>query len=687
MKAIWAKGLSERLNTTVAFTLDLKKDSDFTLKTAVASCYKIYLDGKFFAFGPQRAAHGFARLMQYSSRARHITVEVYSPYINSFCWIKQKPFFACELIADEKSYSAEDFECYFLNDRLQKVQRYSFQRCFVENYRIKKDRTDLYLGKGGYEKYDIEQAVLPKILPAYVDEPKYNLHYPKSQIDTGYVEIDQTVPVWREYMIHELVGKNVEGYTPEEWEQSAPDEAVKFIYKSSNDVSGKNLVYKTIDFGRGITGFTELKVKAENAGCLYLIFDEVLWKEEGKGDKFVTFKRQGWTNIHKWNIENSGEFNLSSFEPYTARYAVLVSTAGITVDMCIRDYENPNGDGYTLISADDRVNKIIQAAKATLVQNSVDILFDCPSRERAGWLCDSYFSSEAEFLTTGCNQAEKTFLENYALSDCTGFPEGMVPMCYPSDNYDTYLPNWGLFYLIELEKYAKRYGKSDPIVTLSKDKIRGLVKYFEKFENEIGLLENLEGWIFVEWSRAVEKERLCGVHIPTNISYTRALKAAAYLLDESSLYDKAIKIADSIKQYAFDGEFFVDNLVRDEQGKLKQSGLLSEVCQYYAFWFDCISKEEYSKLYNELMCNLGVQRKEGYREDVAEANVFCGLYMRVDLLMRDGKKKEVLDECIRLFLPMAERTGTLWELNSPGASCNHGFASYALVWLKFALEN
>ena len=47
MKAIWAKGLSERLNTTVAFTLDLKKDSDFTLKTAVASCYKIYLKAMF----------------------------------------------------------------------------------------------------------------------------------------------------------------------------------------------------------------------------------------------------------------------------------------------------------------------------------------------------------------------------------------------------------------------------------------------------------------------------------------------------------------------------------------------------------------------------------------------------------------------------------------------------------------
>ena len=31
---------------------------------------------------------------------------------------------------------------------------------------------------------------------------------------------------------------------------------------------------------------------------------------------------------------------------------------------------------------------------------------------------------------------------------------------------------------------------------------------------------------------------------------------------------------------------------------------------------------------------------------------------------------------------MAQRTGTLWENNEPTASCCHGFASVAAVWLK-----
>lgn len=47
--------------------------------------------------------------------------------------------------------------------------------------------------------------------------------------------------------------------------------------------------------------------------------------------------------------------------------------------------------------------------------------------------------------------------------------------------------------------------------------------------------------------------------------------------------------------------------------------------------------------------------------------------------------RRLTDECVKYFYKMAERTGTLWEHNSPHASCIHGFASYAAIWLVFAL--
>jgi alpha-L-rhamnosidase len=51
--------------------------------------------------------------------------------------------------------------------------------------------------------------------------------------------------------------------------------------------------------------------------------------------------------------------------------------------------------------------------------------------------------------------------------------------------------------------------------------------------------------------------------------------------------------------------------------------------------------------------------------------------LRFELLSRDGRNQQILDEAIGYWLYMAERTGTLWEHDAPQASCNHGFASHA----------
>ena len=92
-------------------------------------------------------------------------------------------------------------------------------------------------------------------------------------------------------------------------------------------------------------------------------------------------------------------------------------------------YENPDAAEFRYDYGDDALNRITEAAVNTFAQNAVDVLTDCPSRERAGWLCDSYFSSRAEALFTGNNLVEKSFLENYALAPQSPYlPEGMIPM-------------------------------------------------------------------------------------------------------------------------------------------------------------------------------------------------------------------------------------------------------------------
>lgn len=682
MQAVWGKGLSNEKNITLAFALSLSECKSFNMSLASASCYKIYLDGKFVAFGPQRASHGYARVAKYSLKAKNIVIEVHSPLVRSFCWICQSHFFACEL-SDEQgiNYSAKDFTCYRLTDRVQKVQRYSYQRGFAEIYHISQDRSALYNGDAMFFKIECENVNLPKLLPSYVDEPKYERFLPVKTIERGSVKIDENASVWRD-RAHLKVGNNFDGYMIDEWSESATDEASKFIFIPNGE---GELVYQTHDLGRAITGFAELTVTTKKPATLYFIFDELLWKEAGKGDNYVAFYRNTCSSVHKWTFERAGTYHISTFEPYTVRYACIVSTKDTLIEFSQCAYENPNAESFPLFSNEEKLKKIESAARATFAQNAVDILVDCPSRERAGWLCDAYFSSEAEFLLTGKNQAEKTFLENYALSDCSNLPDGMIAMCYPSDIYDEFIPNWAMWYILELEKYANRYGKDD-IVQLSKAKVDGLLKYFASKENEFGVLEDLDGWVFVEWSTANDSDHVKGVNIPSNICYFSMLKSVARLYGYDELFTKAKRIQNFIKERAYNGKFFVDNLIRNKNGDLVQTEFLTEVCQYYAFWFDCVTKEDYPELYGELIENLGTNRKDGYLPEIGEPNVIIGLYMRLDLLMRDGKREEVKRELERLFYPMAQRTGTLWENNNISASCNHGFASYAIKWLKYVAD-
>jgi alpha-L-rhamnosidase len=67
------------------------------------------------------------------------------------------------------------------------------------------------------------------------------------------------------------------------------------------------------------------------------------------------------------------------------------------------------------------LKQIFEAARQTYRQNAVDIFMDCPSRERAGWLCDSFWSARTGHLLSGHQKIETAFLENYALPQSFAF--------------------------------------------------------------------------------------------------------------------------------------------------------------------------------------------------------------------------------------------------------------------------
>jgi len=228
---------------------------------------------------------------------------------------------------------------------------------------------------------------------------------------------------------------------------------------------------------------------------------------------------------------------------------------------------------------------------------------------------------------------------------------------------------------LQLEEYLERSGDSSMVEALE-PRVNCLLTYFEAFENQDGLLEGLESWVFIEWSKA--NEFVQDVNFPSNMLYAAALEAAGRMYENQSLEQKADHLREVIRKQSFDGQFFVDNAVREDHG-LEATRNRTEVAQYFAFFFDIASPETHPTLFRILRDQFGPDRVEtGVYAEVHPANAFVGNVIRMELLSRWGLTQQILDESVAYFLYMAQQTGTLWENITTVASCNHGFASHVV---------
>jgi alpha-L-rhamnosidase len=606
---------------------------------------------------------------------------------NSYYLLDDPSFLQAEVLNRGKVLAATGnadapFEAHILSERLQKVQRYSFQRPASEVYDIAPGY-DAWRSDPAAKAEPVACAVQPvkSLLPRRVSMPRFDLRQPLMQLGTGSIETGVTVEKpWKDRSLTG-VGPKLAGYPEAELARipslelqtlrSVPGKAEAVAYDSASSVGLAGNSYAILDFGTNLTGFPGAKIMVRKPTRLYFTFDEIL------SDNDVDFKRMGCVNIVDLKLPE-GVYNFEAIEPYTMRYMKLINLEGdCTVEaISLREYVNPDAQEAQFVCSDPRMNKIFEAARETFRQNAVDVFTDCPSRERAGWLCDSFFTARTAYDLCGNTKMEHNFVENFLLPDrFAHLPEGMLPMCYPADHPDgIYIPNWAMWFVVQLQEYAQRSGDRATVDAL-KPRVLALLDFFSKYKNEDGLLEKLDSWVFVEWSKA--NGYVQDVNYPSNMLYAGALEAAGRLYNMPDLLQQAQTVRDTIRKQSFDGHFFVDNALRKD-GKLQVTTNRSEVCQYFAFFFDVATPESQPELWKALCEQFGPKRGETKAfPEVDPANAFVGNMLRFEILSRYGKSNQILDETIGYLLYMADRTGTLWENVDTSASCNHGFASHA----------
>ena len=698
---VWAEGREREMNLWLSFRAVVPACESATLRVTGSSAYNVKTDGEFLAFGPARAAHGFYRVdeLPLPAGARVLTIDVAGYNANSFYHLDQPSFLCAELICDGKVVAVTGktgFCCREMTEHEPKMFRFTFQRTFCEVMNLSPSlgawENDVTLAEGAFsfvpltkteDKTFIARGCALNVYPRIPAEKVLSR-------ETFRVE-DRSKDFLYPYWIRSISP----GSKHFEKDEITTDVflAARNLTLTSTEADGGDADAislagghaATVTFGREYTGKIAFDVACEEDTELLCVFDEFLGP-----NNLINFRRIAGS-VLIWRLAK-GTHRVSTFEPYSLSVLRLYALSGKAT---IRDlrmlYFGADKPSRRYVGSDAALAKIFDAAVETYRQNTFTLYMDCPSRERAGWLCDSFFTSRVEKTLTGGSEIERNFLENFFLPDrFENLPEGMFPMCYPADHATgNFIPNWAMFLVIELGEYLDRTGDR-AFIDSAKPRIDALLAYFRARENADGLLEKLEKWVFVEWSKCNELTQ--DISFPTNMLYAKMLRTVASLYGDREAEQKAERLRVLINERAMTASgFYCDNAVYDTSGTAVLSSKCTETCQYYAFFCGIATPVSHPVLWKRLVEDFGPERVEEGKwpdlradakwQEIYPANAFIGNYLRLELLYRYGEHERLIDNIRGYFLKMAEMTGTLWENDLPSASCNHGFASHVLYWM------
>lgn len=689
-KPIWIKNTENEMNIHAVFRTVVKVNDNACLYVAGTTFYRIYINGEFIGAGPARTAKGYLRedVFRLKHGENEIIIEAVGYNCCSLSTVCQTSYIMAE-VTDRNgliAYSGRDFEGFLPGCKIQKTERYSVQRHFTEiwDYRGKSSLTD---GKHKREIVCINEK--PKVIDRVAPYPLYeDIKLAKSFL-LGNFAFDETLPYKEKRYSWKDVPKSWGRF---EWEEVP--HPYTWIQRQRQTVTSVNIKlpitlnggeFAVFDFERIEAGFLKAFLDSLQESDIILAFNECF-----EGEMFEVPQNMNVHNVIEYYLPKGENFKLQSFEPYTCRFLMIAVRKG---SIClngvgIKTYMFNTSDIKTLNSDNEALNDIYKAGIRTFAHNSVDLYYDCPSRERAGWLCDSYFTAKTEYSLTGKTRVEDAFLENYRLFKNTGeYPDGVLPECYPSDyplHEGHFIPQWTMWYILEVEEYINKRGHKD-MMEKFRESIYGLLKFYAEFENDDGLLENIVGWNFVEWS--IANDWTSDVNYPTQFLYAKALECVYLIYGDKECLEKSKKVREAATEQSFNGEYFLDHSVRNENGDLELQQHSSEAGQYYAILFGDIdiNSEKYSNLKN-LVLNVFSPKRDKEYPQIFPVNAFIGAYLRMEALLKMKEYDLALRDVEGFFGNMAKETETLWEYRSIKGSKDHGFASYALVVIKESLK-
>jgi len=162
------------------------------------------------------------------------------------------------------------------------------------------------------------------------------------------------------------------------------------------------------------------------------------------------------------------------------------------VEFICRHYElDPSRSSF--VSSNTMLNKVWDIMKHSLIVGAQEAFVDTPTREKGGFLGDSWSQGVAAMTTMGDRAMNLRILLEFLDSQDQYWPDGRLNAVYPNGDGKRDIPDYTQSYLVWVWDYFLQSGNAG-FLSDNYDKLKKVADYVDSYKNETtGLIHNLAG--------------------------------------------------------------------------------------------------------------------------------------------------------------------------------------------------
>ena len=335
---------------------------------------------------------------------------------------------------------------------------------------------------------------------------------------------------------------------------------------------------------------------------------------------------------------------------------------------------------------DKRLVEVWQAAALTLRLCRQDGFIDCPNREQRQWTGDAHVQALFGYMAhSDPGPAERMHRQIAETQRADGMVM-MATVCDLAAAGKLYIPDFALWWVLALESHFLYTGRLEELKDVTPAAVRTL-QWFLSFIDEDGLLSDVPGWTFIDWSMELDRNGQVTALNALFVAAVRGITIVAKALGLSKLTDEletvAERVAGAVNRHLYDSS---RGLYADARSRGVLSDHFSQQANAAVVAFNIAPADRCAALIDRISDDKSVTLTRAWINDIERpfhpktqiimAQPFFSHFVH-EAYASAGRTDAILASIRKNWHPMIGRNGTIWEhwQDTPATSLCHAFSA------------